>query len=58
MNARMSDKERTMWEQAVQVLRRNSVTANVTGEHLEAQRVLAKAREQAASRRKAGLRKL
>ncbi len=43
----MTDKERTMWEQAVQVLRRNSVT--VTIKSPEAKQVLAKARERAAS---------
>jgi hypothetical protein len=52
MNTRMSEKERTMWEQAVRVLRRNSVTAIITVEPPEAQRVLAKARERAASRRR------
>jgi hypothetical protein len=58
MNAQMSEKERTIWEQAVRVLRENSVSAVVTGEYLEGKRILAKAREQAASRRRKDLRKL
>jgi hypothetical protein len=52
MNARMTERERMVWEQAVQVLRRNSVTATVTVEPPEAQRVLARARERAASQRR------
>ena len=52
MNARMSEKERTIWEQAVRVLSQNSVTTSINVEPLEAQQVLAKARERAASRRR------
>ncbi len=52
MNARMTARERTVWEQAVRVLRRNSVTATVTVEPPRAQRVLAEARERAASQRR------
>jgi hypothetical protein len=43
----MTDKERTMWEQAVQVLRRNSVTTAV--KLPEAKQVLAEARGWTAS---------
>ncbi len=46
----MTDKERTMWEQAVQVLRRNSVTTSTKPP--EVKQVLAKARERAASQRR------
>jgi hypothetical protein len=49
----MSEKERTMWEQAVRVLRRNSITTLIPVDNPETQRVLAKARERAASRRRA-----
>jgi hypothetical protein len=52
MNARMSEKERTLWEQAVRVLRRNSVTIVSTVEPPGAQQALAKARERAASQRR------
>jgi hypothetical protein len=45
----MTDKERTMWEQAVQVLRRNSVTTALKPP--EAKQVLAKARGRTASQR-------
>jgi hypothetical protein len=55
MNARMTARERMVWEQAVRVLRQNSVTATVPADPPEAQRVLAKARERAAlQRRRAG----
>ena len=53
MNARMTAKERMVWEQAARVLRQNSVTATVPVEPSEAQRVLAKARERARTRRRA-----
>jgi hypothetical protein len=53
MNARMTARERMVWEQAVRVLRQNSVTATVPVEPPEAQRVLAKARERARTRRRA-----
>ncbi len=46
----MTDKERAMWEQAVQVLRRNSVTTAVKPP--EAKQVLAKAGERIASQRR------
>jgi hypothetical protein len=52
MNAKMIARERTVWEQAVRVLRQNSVTATVPVEPPEAQRVLAKARERARTRRR------
>jgi hypothetical protein len=52
MNVRMSEKERTIWEQAVRVLRQNSVTTIITVEPPRAQQVLAKARERAASQRR------
>jgi hypothetical protein len=45
----MTARERMMWEQAVRVLRQNSVTLTVPFELPKAQRVLAKARELAAS---------
>lgn len=53
MNARMTARERMVWEQAVRVLRQNSVTATVPVEPPEAQRVLAKARGRADRRRRA-----
>jgi hypothetical protein len=53
MNARMTARERMVWEQAVRVLRQNSVTATVPVEPPGAQRVLAKARERARTRRRA-----
>lgn len=52
MNARMSEKDRTLWEQAVRVLRRNSVTTISTAEPPEARQALVKARERAASQRR------
>jgi hypothetical protein len=48
----MTTREWMLWEQAVRVLRQNSVTATVTVEPPEAQRVLAKARERAAPQRR------
>jgi hypothetical protein len=45
----MTDKERMLWEQAVQVLRRNSVTVSV--QPLRAKQIPERAHEQAASRR-------
>ena len=53
MNAKMTVKERTVWEQAVRVLRQNSVSAAVPVEPPGAQRVLATARERARMRRRA-----
>ena len=53
MSARMSEKERTLWEQAVRVLMYSSVTTVISVEPRGAQRVLAKAREQAIVQRKA-----
>ena len=53
MNARMTARERMVWEQAVRVLRQNSVTAAVPVEPPGARRVLAKARERARTRRRA-----
>ena len=53
MNAKMTVKERPVWEQAVRVLRQNSVSAAVPVEPPGAQRVLAKARERARMRRRA-----
>jgi hypothetical protein len=52
MNARMTARDRMVWEQAVRVLKQNSVTITVTVEPPGAQRVLAKARERAASQRR------
>ena len=52
MNARMTARERMVWEQAVRVLRQNSVTAAVPVEPPAAQRVLAKARERAGAQRR------
>ena len=48
----MTTKERTMWEQAVRVLRRNTVTHTVEVESRKAERVLVRARERAASQRR------
>ena len=48
----MSAKQRTMWEQAVRVLRRNTVTHTVDVESRKAERVLVRARERAASQRR------
>jgi hypothetical protein len=52
LKARMSEKERMVWEQAVRVLRQNSVTTTATVEPPRAQWVLAKARERASSQRR------
>lgn len=52
MNAKMTARERTVWEQAVRVLRQNSVTVAVPVEPPGAQRVLAKARERAGTQRR------
>jgi hypothetical protein len=41
MNARMGRNEKRMWEQAVQVLRRNSVTAVITTKYPSAEQMLA-----------------
>jgi hypothetical protein len=41
----MTAKERTLWEQAVRVLRQNSVTTTVTVEAPRVEQVLARARE-------------
>jgi Trk K+ transport system NAD-binding subunit len=49
----MTTRERMVWEQAVRVLRQNSVIATVSIEPLGVQRVLAKARERADTRRRA-----
>jgi hypothetical protein len=48
----MTARERTVGEQAVRVLRQNSVTAAVPVEPPGAQRVLAKARERAGTQRR------
>ena len=48
----MTARERTMWEQAVQVLKQNTVTNTITVELPEAKLVLAKARVCAALRRR------
>jgi hypothetical protein len=53
MNANMTARETMVWEQAVRVLRQNSVTATAPVEPPGAQRVLTKARERARMRRKA-----
>jgi hypothetical protein len=53
MDARMTARERIVWEQAVRVLRQNSVVAAVPAEPPGAQRILTKARERARIRRKA-----
>jgi hypothetical protein len=53
MNAKMTARERMVWEQAVRVLRQNSVTATVPVEPPGAQRILTKARERADARRRA-----
>jgi hypothetical protein len=52
LKARMSEKERTIWEQAVRILRQNSVTTTATVEPPRAQRVLAGARERARTRKR------
>ena len=50
----MTAKESTIWEQAVRVLRRNTVSATITGEPpTGAKRALAKPREQAAPQKRA-----
>lgn len=49
----MTARERMVWEQALRVLRQNSVTATVPVEPSGVQRVLAKARERANSPRRA-----
>ena len=54
----MTAKERTLWEQAVRVLRQNSITTTVTVETPKAERVLARASERAASHRKTSVRGL
>jgi len=41
----MTAKERTLWEQAVRVLRQNSVTTTVAVEAPRVEQVLARARE-------------
>jgi hypothetical protein len=48
----MTAKERTMWEQAIRVLRRNTVIHTVDVETRKAERVLVRARERAASQRR------
>jgi hypothetical protein len=48
----MTAKELTMWEQAVRVLRRNTVTHTVDVETRKAERVLVRARERAASQKR------
>jgi hypothetical protein len=48
----MTAKQRTMWEQAVRVIRRNTVTHTVDVESRKAERVLVRARERAASQRR------
>jgi hypothetical protein len=48
----MTSKERTLWEQAVQVLRRNSVTTVSVRTPPRAQEVLARARERAGLQRR------
>jgi hypothetical protein len=53
MNARMTAGERMVWEQAVRVLRQNSVTATASVKPPAAQRVLAKARERAKTKMRA-----
>lgn len=53
MNARMTAREKMVWEQAVRVRRQNSVAATVPVEPPRAQRVLAKARERAGTQRRA-----
>jgi hypothetical protein len=53
MNAKMTARERIVWEQAVRVLRQNSVTAATPVEPPGAHRVLAKARERAGAQRRA-----
>ena len=46
----MTVKERTLWEQAVRVLRQNSVTTTVAVEAPRVEQILARARESAAMR--------
>lgn len=46
----MTAKERTLWEQAVRVLRQNSVTTTVAVEAPRVEQILARARESAAIR--------
>ena len=46
----MTARETTLWEQAVQVLRHNSVTTTVAVETPRAEQVLARARERAVMR--------
>ena len=53
MDARMTARERIVWEQAVRVLRQKSVVAAVPAEPPGSQRILTKARERARIRRKA-----
>ena len=53
MDARMTARERIVWEQAVRVLRQNSVTAPAPVEPPGSQRILTKARERARTRSKA-----
>jgi hypothetical protein len=53
MNAKMTARERMVWEQAVRVLRHNSVAATAPVEPPGAQRILTKARERVRTRRKA-----
>lgn len=48
----MTARERKLWEQAVRVLRQNSVAVTASVEPPGAQRVLAKARERAGSQRR------
>ena len=48
----MTAKQRTMWEQAVRVIRRNTVTHTVDVESRKAERVLVRARERAALQRR------
>jgi hypothetical protein len=48
----MTARERMMWEQAVQVLKQNSVTTTAPVKPPRAQGVLAKARERAALQRR------
>jgi hypothetical protein len=50
MNARMTARERMVWEQAIRVLRQNSVTTAVPVEPPAAQQVLEKARERGLGR--------
>lgn len=52
MNTKMTARERMVWEQAVRVLRQNSVTIVAPVEPPVAHRVLAKARERAGTQRR------